>query len=59
MNHPHVNNLGLMAGTSKRLVSRVLAIMENRMELLTVEVQEEREHLLHAVLLALGLATIR
>ena len=56
MNHSPGNNLGLMAGTSKRLVSRGLAIMENRLELLTVEVQEERERLLHAVLLALGLA---
>jgi uncharacterized membrane protein YqjE len=56
MNSPLGNNLGLMAGTSKRLVSRVLAIMENRLELLTVEVHEAREHLLLALLLALGLA---
>lgn len=29
---------------------------ENRLELLAVEVQEERERLLHALLLALGVA---
>jgi uncharacterized membrane protein YqjE len=33
-----------------------LTIGENRLELLTVEVQEERERLLHAFLLALGVA---
>jgi uncharacterized membrane protein YqjE len=55
MEHP-LSKLGLIAGMSKRLMSRMLAIVENRLELLTVEVQEERERLLHAVLLALGLA---
>ena len=33
-----------------------MTIGENRLELLTVEVQEERERLLHAFLLALGVA---
>jgi len=33
-----------------------LTIGENRLELLTVEVQEERERLLHAILLAFGMA---
>jgi len=33
-----------------------LTIGENRLELLTVEVQEERERLLHAILLAFGVA---
>jgi uncharacterized membrane protein YqjE len=33
-----------------------LTIGENRFELLMVEVQEERERLLHAILLALGMA---
>jgi uncharacterized membrane protein YqjE len=33
-----------------------LTIGENRLELLTVEVQEERERLLHAILLASGVA---
>jgi hypothetical protein len=35
-----------------------LTIGENRLELLTVEVQEEREHLLHAFLLGLGMAAL-
>ena len=42
--------------TSKRLARRLLTIGENRFELLMVEVQEERTHLLHAILLALGVA---
>ena len=46
----------MMAGTSKRLLGRVLAIGENRLELLAVEGQEERERFLHALLLALGTA---
>jgi uncharacterized membrane protein YqjE len=38
-----------------RLVARrLLAIAENRLELLSVEVQEGRERLLHAFLLAIG-----
>jgi uncharacterized membrane protein YqjE len=41
---------------SKHFVRRLLTIGENRLELLTVEVQEERERLLRAVLLALGAA---
>jgi uncharacterized membrane protein YqjE len=41
-----------------RHFTRLLLIMgENRLELLAVEVQEERDRLVHAVLLALGLAT--
>jgi uncharacterized membrane protein YqjE len=46
-----------LATTSKEFVRRLATIGENRLELLTVEVQEERERLLHAVLLALGVAT--
>jgi uncharacterized membrane protein YqjE len=45
-----------LATTSKHFARRLLTIGENRLELLTVEVQEERERLLHAVLLALGVA---
>jgi uncharacterized membrane protein YqjE len=45
-----------VAGMFKRLVRRLLTIGENRLELLAVEVQEERERLLHALLLALGVA---
>src|SRR5206468_7724758 len=39
-----------------RFVRQLLTIGENRLELLMVEVQEERERLLHAILLALGFA---
>lgn len=46
-----------LAETAKRLARRLLTIGENRVELLMVEVQEERERLLHAILLALGVAT--
>jgi len=45
-----------LAATSKQFTRRLLTIGENRLELLTVEVQEERERLLHALLLALGVA---
>jgi uncharacterized membrane protein YqjE len=46
-----------LAATSKHFARRLLTIGENRLELLTVEVQEERERLLHAILLAVGVAT--
>ena len=45
-----------LAATSRRFAQRLLTIGENRLELLTVEVQEERERLLQAFLLALGVA---
>ena len=45
-----------LAAASKDCARRLLTIGENRLELLTVEVQEERERLLHAFLLALGVA---
>ncbi len=45
-----------LASTSKQIVRRLATIGENRLELLTVEVQEERERLVFAVLLALGVA---
>ena len=45
-----------LAASSKHFARRLLTIGENRLELLTVEVQEERERLLHALLLALGVA---
>ena len=46
-----------LAANSRHFARRLLTIGENRLELLTVEVQEERERLLHAFLLALGMAT--
>ena len=42
--------------TFGRLAHRLLTISENRLELFAVEVQEERERFLHAILLALGVA---
>jgi uncharacterized membrane protein YqjE len=50
-------SLGQLGATSKTFARRLLTIGENRLELLTVEVQEERERLLRAFLLALGIAT--
>jgi uncharacterized membrane protein YqjE len=47
-----------LAATSKDLARRLLTIGENRLELLTVEVQEERQRLLRAILLALGVAVL-
>ena len=45
-----------LATTSRHFARRLLTIGENRLELFTVEVQEERERFLHAFLLALGVA---
>jgi uncharacterized membrane protein YqjE len=42
--------------TSKRLARRLCTIGENRIELFMVELQEERERLFRAILLALGAA---
>jgi uncharacterized membrane protein YqjE len=47
-------SLGQLAGTTKDLARRLAIIGENRLELLAVEVQEERQRLLRALLLALG-----
>ena len=44
------------AGASMQFARRLLSIGENRLELLLVEVQEERVRLLRAILLALGVA---
>lgn len=49
-------SLSQLATTSKQFVRRLATIGENRLELLAVEMQEERERLLHAFLLALGVA---
>ena len=48
------SSFGLLAKTSKHFMRRLATIGENRLELLAVEMQEERERLLHAFLLALG-----
>jgi len=49
-------NAGQLVESSKRFARRLLTIGENRIELLMVEVKEERERLLYATLLALGVA---
>ena len=51
-------SLHQLAITSKHFVRRLATIGENRLELLTVEVQEERERLLHAYLWGLGVAAL-
>ncbi|MGO8677766.1 MAG: phage holin family protein [Limisphaerales bacterium] len=53
---PPLTNAGQLVEACKRLARRLLTIGENRIELLMVEVQEERERLLLAILLALGVA---
>ena len=53
---PTPTHAGQLVETSKRFARRLLTIGENRFELLMVEVQEERERLLRAILLALGVA---
>jgi len=45
-----------LSTTMKAFARRLLTIGENRLDLLTVEVQEERQRLLRAFLLALGVA---
>ena len=49
---------GQFVATCKRFARRLLTLGENRLELLMVEVQEERERLLRAILLALGVAAL-
>jgi uncharacterized membrane protein YqjE len=51
-------SLSELGTTSKHIAQRLLTIGENRLELLAVEVQEEREGLLRAILLALGVAAL-
>jgi uncharacterized membrane protein YqjE len=46
-----------LATISKHFVRRLATIGENRLELLAVEMQEERERLRHVILLAIGIAT--
>lgn len=45
-----------VATTSRCIAQQLLTIAENRLTLVTVEVQEERNRLLHAFFLALGIA---
>ena len=45
-----------VTGASKRLAQRLFVIAENRLQLLMLEMQEERERVLLAIWLALGAA---
>ena len=49
---------GQLVEATKRLARRLLIIGENRLELLLLEVQEERTRLLCAILLALAVAVL-
>lgn len=49
--------LATMATASKNIVRDVLAMGENRLELLMVELQEERERVFHSLLLLMAVMT--
>jgi len=55
MSDTTVSSQGLTA-TTKRLGRRLLFVGENRVQLLTVELQQEIEHFLHLVLLAMAVS---
>lgn len=50
------HNLAGIGASARRIFRRMLTIGENRVELLLLELQEERERLVLAILLALGAA---
>ncbi|HTI99899.1 MAG TPA: phage holin family protein [Dongiaceae bacterium] len=47
-----------LAAAARQLVRRLVTIAENRIELVTLEVQEGRERLLHVLFLALAVAAL-
>ena len=49
-----IDSLGHLAATSKHVARLLLTIGENRLELLMVALQEERELLLRGILMAFG-----
>jgi uncharacterized membrane protein YqjE len=49
-------NLADVATASKRIAQGLLAIGENRLELFAVEVQEQREYFIRAIVMALVMA---
>jgi len=57
MESPHPT-LGDVVGASKRMAQRAVEIGSNRLELLIVELHEERDRLLLTVILTLGAATL-
>ena len=50
--------LGQMVDASRRVAHRTLDMGANRIELLVVELQEERQRLLNSIVLALGAAAL-
>jgi len=57
MDIPSVSEMPL-AGPAKRLLHRLLAIGENRLQLVVTEVQEERDYILDVICLAVGVAAL-
>jgi len=53
---PSSENGSDVGGAAKRIGQRMFVILENRIQLLLVEVQEERDQVLKAIWLALGAA---
>jgi uncharacterized membrane protein YqjE len=53
---PAATNGKQLVATSQRFAQRLFTSAENRLELLIVEIQEERQHLLRFLLLALSAA---
>jgi uncharacterized membrane protein YqjE len=51
-----INDPDPRKASPKQFARQLLVVAENRLELLMVEVQEERERLLRAIVLALGVA---
>jgi len=51
-----IDGSGLPGASPKQIAKQFLVVVANRVELLMVEVQEERERALRAILLALGVA---
>jgi len=47
-----------IATTGRRVAQRLLTIGGNRFELLALELQEERDRMIHAVVLVLGIAAL-
>jgi uncharacterized membrane protein YqjE len=56
--NPASASLSQLGDSSKRVGGRLFAIAENRLELLSVEVQEERDRIIYALMLVFGLATL-
>ena len=53
---PGTDRIQQLASHSKALARLLLTVGENRIELLAMDMQEDRDRLLHVILLALGMA---